>query len=336
MYSRQDNWPPCGHKMTEAYTLRHELRNLIKQFALHWQHKRTSKPTVAELVVMACGLSDEPLSIPEAVGWMCRHSHHFPDLIDNMVPEDSTRMTSDPFRNPVQWQDEVGIALVDFKIPIHELDELGSKRWTCSISSANIFLRRRVFPYNKGRNSQAHFRIMDLPVEVREMIFEFVLMLPRSGVWFDFQAHYKICGKRTITLDAWTVDRDLVPSQYWPDTWHTDKDSFRGPPKSLFRVDLKSHLALLRVSKLVHKEAFPCFYSRNVFCLPNDWAFQELFKNLSDSQFRLLEHVVWRWTSSEIPARSHVQQLAALPRLRTLVIDTESGEDFQTHIISAS
>lgn len=337
--------------MTGVHTMKDELRKCIMDYVHQWQHEQIGNATTAELAVMACVLSDEPLSIPEAKSWMGRHSHKSFDtpnkqssgrsdhrrLSWSSCNSDASHVAVDGFDDepiikridrpgkPPHSPDETDDCLTNFSVPIHEFDHLGSKHWTSPISSANIFLRRRLFPYTTGTPS-SHFRIMDLPVEVREMIFEFALLLPRSGVWYDFQTRCKRFGEQHLTLQACTRDRDFIQSQYLPNTWNIDRESPSARPKALFRVDLESHLALLRVSKQVHREAFGCYYFQNVFYLPNDYAFLKLFKNLSDDQFRHLGHIVWRWTRTEPPSEKYVQQFAALPRLRMLVIDSKEEE----------
>lgn len=59
-----------------------------------------------------------------------------------------------------------------------------------------------------------------------------------------------------------------------------------------------------------------------------------LFKSLSDDQFRHLGHIVWRWSRTEPPSGKHVKQLAALPRLRALVIDAKEEEVDQIDFFS--
>lgn len=56
--------------MSEAYTLRDELRKCIKDYMLEWRHERTGNANTAEPIVMACVMSDEPLSVPEALCWI--------------------------------------------------------------------------------------------------------------------------------------------------------------------------------------------------------------------------------------------------------------------------
>ena len=337
--------------MAGLYTMKDELRKCIMDYVHQWQHEQIGDATTAELAVMACVLSDEPLSIPEAESWMGRHSHKSFDAPNNTSSErshrrrlswsscssDASHVAVDGFDDePVirkidgleetpHSTDETDDSLTDFSVPIHDFDHLGSKYWTSPISSANVFLRRRLFPCTIATPS-SHFRILDLPVEVRELIFEFALLLPRSGVWYDFQTWHKGSRERCLRLRAWTRDRGFASSQYQPNTWNTERDSLSARPKALFRVDLESHLPLLRVSKQVHKEAFACYYSQNVFYLPNDYAFLKLFKNLSDDQFRHIGHIVWRWTRTQPPSEKYVQQFAALPRLRTLVIDSKEEE----------
>ncbi|GAB7330406.1 hypothetical protein MBLNU13_g02026t1 [Cladosporium sp. NU13] len=64
----------------------------------------------------------------------------------------------------------------------------------------------------------------------------------------------------------------------------------------------------------------------NFFYLPNDYAFLKLFQNLTDAQFGHVARIVWRWTRTVPSSEKYVQQVAALPRLRTLVIDAKEEE----------
>jgi hypothetical protein len=212
---------------------------------------------------------------------------------------------------------------MEFTVPICELSEQSSQRWTSPIAAANVFLRRCLFPY-ANQFPQAHFRIMDLPPEVRALIFEFTLLLPCTGVWYDFQTR----RAGDANMKVWTADRDLSPivSRYLPSHWNTNKDHPWADPKTLCRVDLAGHLRLFRVSKQVYKEALPAYYSQNIIYLPNDWATLQLFQNFSAMQFHYLGNIVWRWPKNKKPARKLVQSLAALPRLRTLVVDTPPAE----------
>jgi hypothetical protein len=337
--------------MASVQTMKDELRKCIMDYVLQWQEERRGKATTAELAVMACVMSNEPVSIPEAMSWMRRHSHKSLDAPNNTsssgsdqrrLPRprcnsDATIIAQDGFddepvvemvdrpEKPSHPPEEIDDSLADFSVPIYEFNRRGSQHWTSPTSSANVFLRRHLFPYRIVTPS-SHFRIMDLPVEVREMIFEFTLLLPRSGVWYDFQTRQRGFGEQHLGLQAWTRDRDFVPSQYLPNTWNLHRDSPSAQPKASFRVDLKRHFALFRVSKQVHKEAFARYYAQNVFYLPNDYAFLKLFKHMSDAQFCHLGHIIWRWTKTEPPSEKYVQQFAALPRLRTLVIDAKEEE----------
>lgn len=303
--------------MAGLYIMKDELRKCIMDYVHQWQHEQIGDATTAELAVMACVLSDEPLSIAEAKSWMGRHSHKSFDtpnkpssgrsdhsrLSWSSCNSDTSHVAVDGFddelvvkkvdrpEKPPHSPDETD-SLTDFLVPIYEFDRLGSKHWTSPTSSANIFLRRRLFPCTIETPS-SHFRIMDLPAEVREIIFEFALQLPHSGVWYDFQTRCKGFGERRLTLHVCTRDRDFISSQYLPNTWNIERHS------------------------------------------PNDYAFLKLFKNLSDDQFRHLGHIVWRWTRTEPPSKKYVQQFAALPCLRTLVVDAKEEEvdefDYMVH-----
>ena len=61
--------------MTGERTLKDEQCKCIMDYVLQWQQDQTGDATIAELAVMACVLSNEPLSVPEAMSWKRRHSH---------------------------------------------------------------------------------------------------------------------------------------------------------------------------------------------------------------------------------------------------------------------
>jgi hypothetical protein len=169
------------------------------------------------------------------------------------------------------------------------------------------------------------------PPEIRASIFEFALLLPRTGVWYDLQDSRVGDANQSGTLKAYVADRDLSSSmsRYLPSHWDMHKDSPcqpGGDAKALFRVHIPRHTTLFRVSKQVYKEALPCFYSHNVFYLPNDWATLQFFQQFSTMQFHYLGNIAWRWPKNKKPARNLVRSLAALPRLRTLVIDTPPAD----------
>jgi hypothetical protein len=80
-----------------------------------------------------------------------------------------------------------------------------------------------------------HFRFLDLPAEIRVMIYEDVLVIGK--VFYSPDEHDKKCGRR-------------CERQY----------CFRKP-----------ELQLLRVCKQIHSEAEPLYLSKNLFVLPIDW-----------------------------------------------------------------
>jgi hypothetical protein len=53
--------------MADAHNVRDELRKCINDYVRRWRVNRTGDASAAELVVMACVLSDKPLPIPEAM-----------------------------------------------------------------------------------------------------------------------------------------------------------------------------------------------------------------------------------------------------------------------------
>jgi hypothetical protein len=296
-----------------ATSFQDDLRELITNYVQLRQLLGTGDATTAELIVMACIMSDEPLPLAEVKSWVNRHStktlsNDLPTWLKNVKPG----------------------GFADHRVPICELVKQGSTRWTSPTAAANVFLRRRLFPY-PPKFPQAPFRIMDLPPEIRASIFEFTLLLPRTGVWYDFQDSRIGDANQSGTLKVYAADRELGSSmsRYLPSHWNMYKDSPcqpSGDAKALFRVHIPRHTTLFRVSKQVYKEALPCFYSHNVFYLPNDWATLQFFRQLSAMQLHYFGNIVWRWPKNKKPARKLVRSLAALPRLRTLVIDTPPAD----------
>lgn len=60
--------------MTGERTLKDELCKFIMDYVLQWQQDQTGDAITAEIAVTACVLRNEPLSVPEAMSWMRRHS----------------------------------------------------------------------------------------------------------------------------------------------------------------------------------------------------------------------------------------------------------------------
>lgn len=121
----------------------------------------------------------------------------------------------------------------------HTLTEPGSGGWATLIRDAAPFLHRRLFsPWS----SDKHFPIMELPIELRESIFKYALVLP-SGARIKLRERGKNRQGETWAISA--------------PRWHC------GPKR--YEVD-PDFLALLRVSKSFYQEASPCFWSQVVVC----------------------------------------------------------------------
>lgn len=86
-----------------------------------------------------------------------------------------------------------------YDMPIETSRESGTELCTSPAHRANAFLRRRLF----SNDVVGPFRLMDLPPELRIRIFEFVLLLPQSGVYYDFR---KACRKTTRMDGSWITN----------------------------------------------------------------------------------------------------------------------------------
>lgn len=179
-----------------------------------------------------------------------------------------------------------------YDIPIEESHENGMALCTYHTHRANVFLRRRLFLHQPNRPS-GDFRMMDLPPELRTLTFEFALLLPCSGVWYNFKETPENNGSSPQSEGVWVVRRN-ESTAYDPNIWEHEDGFIDVEAKRTFRVKLVRHLALFRVSRQTYKQALPSYYSSNVFFFPDTSDMVSIFNRFSTTQLDLIRNVVWR------------------------------------------
>lgn len=275
--------------MSSEQLLRDDLRGIISNYRQQRRRNQAHEATTAELIAVACVMSKQPLSQAGVLPWINPRWSEFVSFITRLFydyPERCVTLRA--------LLDEAKQDYVARDIPAHETEERGLDSRISPTNLAETFLRRCISS-DTTTTLQTHFRIMDLPAELRTRIFEFALMLPHTGVWYDFKTkHASDDGLIRTYATAWTAQR--APSTpFLPGIWDTTGSTSWRVPSGLFCVRQTTHLALLRVSRQVHKEALPCYYSRNVFYLPNDYAALSFLDNMPATQLSHVENIAWRW-----------------------------------------
>lgn len=196
-----------------------------------------------------------------------------------------------------------------------------------SLRRTDCFLRKRLCLPHLPTPTQALFHLLDLPLEIRIQIFEYALLLPGSGVWYDFKTWYNSETQSMHTYAKVQVATRDFDAAFFPGLW-TSRELFDSQEtESLIRVNLVRHMSLLRVSKLIYKEATACYYSQNLFYLPDssmESSDDSICDHFTVDQLFLVRHIIW-WPTKIAPWTRFAPTLATLPQLQTLIIDTQSS-----------
>lgn len=185
-----------------------------------------------------------------------------------------------------------------------------SGRWAAGpVATVSQFLRPCLL---EESNSRSPFRLMDLPAELRLRIYEYALLLPKSGVQVSHKGPGGFAG-----LHAFSRDYNRPPtrvSAYGPDRGARLPSRLKCPAPAV-------HLALFAVSKAVYKEAMPVFYGGNLFVCEDVQDLYRLLSRLREHCLHHLRHITFSITKRCKPmATKAFKLLATLPRLKELDI----------------
>ncbi|PPJ60830.1 hypothetical protein CBER1_11639 [Cercospora berteroae] len=168
-----------------------------------------------------------------------------------------------------------------FDVPlIHSNPRAGTSEstlatWTVSSSAVRLFLTSRLFPENEKVDG---FPFLRLPPDLRMLVYEFALLLPKSGILMDSS---DMLYNRT---PRWSFRPELKVFSRGQDSFeqvlgtHPESEPALTPRERgrdlfanfLYRSTLTcglygTHLALLVTCKQVYQEAMPVFYGQNNF-----------------------------------------------------------------------
>ncbi|KAK1637646.1 hypothetical protein BDP81DRAFT_405694 [Colletotrichum phormii] len=137
---------------------------------------------------------------------------------------------------------------------------------TGKVTSAmsTLTLKVRPVPGKYIRSQKGLFSLCQLPIDIRDLIYEFALVEPKRR---DIE-HTPDCSGysksfKYLEPPAFLL-KDIVISEE-PHRLFWDLDGFYWPREPLCRCDQRKGLGLLLASKQVHAEAAPIFWSKNTF-----------------------------------------------------------------------
>ncbi|GIZ49146.1 hypothetical protein CKM354_001218200 [Cercospora kikuchii] len=161
--------------------------------------------------------------------------------------------------------------------------------------------------------SSEHFRLMDLPTELRLRIYGMALLLPRSGVNVN-SGRYVETTLSTFSKDYEQPFPGLVRWPHRITTWQSPRVSIRCSPPA-------THLALLQVSKQIYQEAMPVFYGDTLFVCENIGRLRDFLKTTPETRRMHIRYLAF---SIEVGFKAELSKVAkmvaALPYLKELDI----------------
>lgn len=130
-----------GCTMASERSPKEELRVSIRKWERKWQEGESEDSTPAELVVMACAMSDHSLSQPAVLTWMSSHLDGF----GNFNRQGFIHEPSLPFRNRPIVLHSFNLVENHIDTPIYRvIGEDGFRQRISPFDEADRFLHRRL------------------------------------------------------------------------------------------------------------------------------------------------------------------------------------------------
>lgn len=149
--------------------------------------------------------------------------------------------------------------------------------WSTKPCQARMYLRRWLEPVREGG-----FRFLDLPAELRNRVYEELLVYPGPALDID----HKGWGCRVSNRVCDSEDHPAKFRRYWY--------SAEPPAKTL---------QLLLASKQIYREAMPVYYGLNKFKISNQYKLCEVLGALSADRLRHIKNievgVCWHYDHSD-------------------------------------
>jgi hypothetical protein len=216
--------------------------------------------------------------------------------------------------------------------PEDKQDQAGELR--VHLSEARFFLHKHITPAQMvAQQEKTSFPLMKLPVEIRLIIYGYVLGLPKSGVVVRPSYQHTKKSQITVRTRDYSVELDMSD-------WESRAGAF--PPYArrsgfssnyetngtLIGPELNDHLAILGVNKEIYNEAMPVFYSVNSFVCGDLYRLEEFLKALAAERRQQLKHISFFYTKgTHAKAAKAFKMLGEIKMLKRLDIWIDE-EDF--------
>ena len=291
-----------------------DLRDKIEAAIHPWSNSSNKPPFAAgELIVMALVLHNEALTLRSIMRWLATSFRYYDTLVFSSFWENlrydnysraqrrATAKTADEFKK------EFEKTLNSYEFPVAKLrDQTGEDRLSISIAAAQIHLAERF-----GVEPQGTFPFLDLPPEIRSIIYEMVASYPQSGLILESD------GLNKIEIRADT--RDFSTSFSMP--------SSQSPSSSLTVNPHQTIFSLLRASKQINEEFMSCFFNLNTFRFRGLSSLLLVSKRIPQFQTQHLRHIAFKYNLHEGHiATEAFKWIASLDGLQRLDIHMDEGE----------
>ncbi|KAI7381832.1 hypothetical protein KC336_g18743 [Hortaea werneckii] len=232
-------------------SLRNEVQEVIRPYMTAEEYPPFSG---GELVVMALvDTDDDSLPRDRILRWVIDTFKYYHDAFI-----DKALQTLGPDLNFDHGSDEgtfenITKAFTEYELPIREsrvvINKCKKILYSVTTRAARVYLRRWLESERKGT-----FPFLNLPPEIRNNIYELLLVFPSSGV--HVQEAYDRKGFDVRFLER--IDELGPCGRFWSVALVQDS-------QWMIKKSMKEILALLHVNKQVYKEAMPLFYMLNMF-----------------------------------------------------------------------
>lgn len=213
--------------------------------------------------------------------------HFYPDLSERILSE--LHDLDWPFRKVTG--DSLGI-------------KFNTDKWTITPSSAMPFLDEML---RNSAGEEKTFRFMDLPAEIRVMVYEELLQFPPSGVLISPMGRLV---RATALSKEFGAPLDL-------ERWST----IDAHTSSVFRdYSLSRRLHIFLVSKQILKETMPVFFGINNFVFPHMEQMQHFLTLTPSHRLEHIQHISFNWPKRWLPTGKVMNECAkimkkSMPRL---------------------
>ncbi|KAK4496801.1 hypothetical protein PRZ48_012785 [Zasmidium cellare] len=274
--------------------LKHQIEDLV---ASH-QHDRPPPFTSPELIIMAVVLSKtESCRERNIINWVRATFPYYDERVkDGEEHAASLGFDFDPIDDAMySMAEDFFDAMSAWEVPMLQYGNY----YSVKTEAAQISLRRWLEPERKGT-----FRFLDLPAELRNRIYQLVLVFPRSKITVRQPL------SRRGAIDLYATERDTEYDAYYPEYRHLILK-----PNEILNIAL--------VNRQLAKESLSIFYGENNFTFEGASAIDNFIKITPAQHMRLIKRIEIStptyanlkaafWKKRDVKMRSTVEALSDL------------------------